>query len=538
MHTNKSPIKIYIDFDKPYYFPGEKFYASILLDVIETSECDKMQIIVKGKEIVKAVQKTYIDSFNDYSDTETNSNESSEDDERQYKRKKSRKKEESSSSEDTENDKASIARNLDETHKIFKYKKIVIISSENYIMQGKYNFPLEIEIPENIPGSFLFYEHNTYIEIVYSLKVKLNKINIKESIPIVIRQKEKIFNYPRTNNYTKILNGCCFETYESSIKLSTVEKYMINTREIKLNVVVNNKKNTLQASPISLEMYQKITIFPKNKNKKLKITRIVGKYKGKKYIPPRENYNKDISFLMDKSEYASEHLSKTKSIKHFRHKDVIPFLNQSIKSDFINCEYEVYVEVQFPNWSAEELGVFLPIIIYPTDKGILSKTISEISKEFINGIIKKKIFLDSKSNEESPDFESKKIKNRLYEETESEENDTKIGRKKSLLKVKSFGMKPKNENNIINKDRDDEEEEENENDVNNANNNLNSYQNYINNNQNHVINEDGSFGKYNKRKKNIVYIDTNSNNFKKDFNQDYLDDALDDEFLDKETNNK
>ena len=538
MHNNKSSIKIYIDFDKPYYYPGEKFYASILLDVIDTSECDKMQIIAKGKEIVKAVQKTYIDSFNDYIDTETNSNESSEDEERKYKRKKSRKKEDSSSSEDTENDKNSIARNLNETHKIFKYKKIVIISNENYIMQGKYNFPLEIDIPENIPGSFLFYEHNTYIEIVYSLKVKLNKINIKESIPILIRQKEKIFNYPKTNNYSKVLNGCCFETYETSIKLSTLEKYMVNTREIKLNVVVNNKKNNLQASPISLEMYQKISIFPKNKNKRLKITRIVGKYKGKKYIPPRENYNKDISFLMDKSEYASDHLSKTKSIKHFRHKDVIPFLNQSIKSDFVNCEYETYVEVQFPNWSAEELGVFLPIIIYPTDKGILSKTVSEISKEFINGIIKKKIFLDYKSNEDSPDFGSKKIKNRLYEDNESEENETKIGRTKSLLKVKSFGMKPKNENNIINKDKEDDDEEENEDDSNNINNNLNSYQNNINDNQNHVINEDGSFGKYDKRKKNHIYIDTNSNNFKKDFNQDYLDDALDDEYLDKETNNK
>ena len=79
MHNNKPSIKIYIDFDKPYYYPGEKFYASILLDVIDTSECDKMQIIAKGKEIVKAVQKTYIDSFNDYVDTETNSNESSED---------------------------------------------------------------------------------------------------------------------------------------------------------------------------------------------------------------------------------------------------------------------------------------------------------------------------------------------------------------------------------------------------------------------------------------------------------------------------
>ena len=300
---------------------------------------------------------------------------------------------------------------------------------------------------------------------------------------------------------------------------------MVNTREIKLNVVVNNKKNTLQASPISLELYQKITIFPKNKDKKLKITRIVGKYKGKKYIPPRQNYNKDISFLMDKSEYASEHLSKTKSIKHFRHKDIIPFLNQSIKSDFINCEYEAYVEVQFPNWTVEELGVFLPILIYPTDKGILSKSVAEISKEFINGIIKKKVFLDYKSKDDDPDFESKKIKNRLYEDTESDKDNIKIGRTKSLLKAKSFGKKNQNYNNNTYKEEINEEEEKNENDNN---------ENIIENNQNHYGNEVGSFGNHDKRKKNQIYIDTNSNNFKKDFNQDYLDDDLDDQYLDKE----
>ena len=48
------------------------------------------------------------------------------------------------------------------------------------------------------------------------------------------------------------------------------------------------------------------------------------------------------------------------------------------------------------------------------------------------------------------------------------------------------------------------------------------------------MNEDGSFG-YKKKKKNNVYIDTNSNNIKKDFSQTYLDDELDDEFLDKES---
>ena len=525
MNNNDSSIKIYIDIAKPYYFPGENFCASILLDVIDNTECDKMQIIAKGKEIVKAVQKEYIDSLNNYSESEAYSDETSEDETRQYKRKKSRKKEETSSSEGSQNDTSSIARKLNETHTIFKYKKIVIISSENYIMKGKYNFPFEVELPENIPGSFLFYEHNTYVEIIYSIKVKLNKINIKESIPIVIRQKEKIFNYPKTSNFTKVLNGCCFETYESSIKISTLEKYMVNTREIKLNVVVDNKKNTLQASPISLELYQKITIFPKIKNKKLKITRVMGKYKGKKYIPPKQNYNKDVTFLMDKSEYASEHLSKTKSIKHFRHKDVIPFLNQSIKSDFIICEYEAYVEVQFSNWSIEELGVFLPILIYPTDKGILSKSLAEISKEFINGIIKKKVFLNYKSKDDDPDFESKKIKNRLYEDTESNKDNIEIGRTKSLLKAKSFRKKEKNYNNSAYKEEINEEEEKknNENNV-----------NIIENNQKYYVNEVSSFGNHDKKKKNQIYIYINSNNFKKDFNQDYLDDDLDDQYLDKE----
>ena len=39
-------------------------------------------------------------------------------------------------------------------------------------------------------------------------------------------------------------------------------------------------------------------------------------------------------------------------------------------------------------------------------------------------------------------------------------------------------------------------------------------------------------------KKNIVFIDTNSNNIKKEFSQAYLNDPLDDEFLDKESSSQ
>ena len=533
---NDSTVKIYINPSKPYYYPGENFAASILLDVLDTTNCDKMQIITKGKVIVKAIQKTSVDTY-----FESISNES--DDDNQIKNRKSKRDEDSSS--ESQKDTTSIAKEIDEINKIFKYKKIIDISDNNYIVQGKYSFPFEVELPENIPSSFLFMEKNTYIEIIYTAKVKLNKINIKEAIPIVIRQKEKEFNYPRSNDYSKSIMGCCFDNNEVHIKLSSINKYSLSNNEIKLNVVLNNSKCDIQGSPLKIELYQKITLFPKNKNKKIKITKIVGTYEGKKNIKPRDKLNKDILLLMDKADYTANHLKKTKSIKYFRHKDFIPFLNQSIKSNYVNCEYEAYAEVQFPNWTVEEIGVFLSIVIYPPEKGILSKTVASISKEFINSKINKKVYLTNKSKEDGKEFQSKNNKsnnyyktNRYYENSESEE-EKKDRKRFSLMKVKSFGFKEKNssESNDNNEKNDEENinDDENNND-NNIDNNLNikDNENQYENDGNIDFKDKGSFGNY-KEKKNVVYIDTNSNNIKKEFNQDYLNDALDDDFLDKES---
>lgn len=535
--NNDSSIRVYINSSKPYYYPGEELGASVLLDVLETTNCNKMQIIAKGKQIVQAIQKTSIDSYMDSS--ETDSNESDEDN--HYKNKS--KRNEDSSSEENERDNTSIARNLDESKKIFKYKKIVVISSKNSISQGKYTFPFEVQLPENIPGSFLFLENNTYVEIIYSIKVKLNKINITEVIPIVIRQKENIFNYPRSNEYSKIITGCCFDNNKSIIKLSTIEKYILSNKEVRLNLVLDNKNCGIEGSPVTIELYQRLIIFPKNKSKKLKITKLVGEYKGKKNLRARDISNKDISFLVNEPEYASSHLKKTKSIKYFRHRDIIPFLNQSIKSDFVSCEYEAYAEIQFPNWSIEELGVFLPVLIYPPEKGVLSKTVAQISNEFINSILNKKVFLSNKTREDDPEFLGSRNndnnyykKNKYYEISDSEEDNNKRSRRKSLTKAKGFGIRNKGDNSNGSDDNDNENDNNDYNDNNDDNLNINEYQskNEQEDKNNNVMNEDGSFG-YKKGKKNNVYIDTNSNNIKKDFSQAYLDDELDDEFLDKES---
>ena len=540
---DNSTIKMYINVSKAYYHPGEKFQATILLDVLDTTNCNKMEIVAKGKGIVKAIQKTYIDS---YADSELEEDYSSESDDNSRNKKGKFYDRDDTSSGEKRNDETSIARELNESFKIFNCKKSFTISSNDYLVKGKYSIPFEVELPENIPGSFFYMDNNTYVEVIYTVKVKLNKIKIKEAIPIIIRQKKETFKYVSENQYTKKIMGCCFDNNESTITLGLKQKYMLSNETIKLNVLLNNSNCDIKATPVIIELYQKLTIFPKSKNKRLKITKIVGKYRGKRSLHPRENLNLNISFDKDIEDYDYKKLGKTKAIKYFRHKDIIPLLNQSVISDFVICEYEAYGEIQFPNWTVEELGVFLPIIIYPPEKGIISKTVSQKSLEFSNSIVQKKVFLSDQTKDNDPEFRHKNKRknyknNTYYDNSDSEEENKKFGKRVSLVKVKSFGFKNQNnkEDDIeSNEKKINDDPKDNVND--NINNNIYINNKYVNNKNgnnlneenNNIMNENGSFGTYEKQKKNMVYVDTNSNNIKKEFSQTYLNDALDDEFLD------
>ena len=53
--SNDSRIKLYIDIEKPYYYPGEIVSVSILIHVKEKINCNKMIIIAKGKQFINAL---------------------------------------------------------------------------------------------------------------------------------------------------------------------------------------------------------------------------------------------------------------------------------------------------------------------------------------------------------------------------------------------------------------------------------------------------------------------------------------------------
>ena len=523
-----SKINIYIHSPKPFYYPGEQILASVYLDVLENINSDKMTIITKGKQIVKA--KKYFIPIN--KEEEENEYEDSEEDEIESNNiSNNLNKNEISKKEDNLTKEPFSNKEINESKIIFKYKTSIQLSNNNSLSKGKYIYPFEIDIPENIPGTFLYLDNNLYIEIIYSIKIKLNNIDIKEKIPLIIRQKEKIFNYPKENEYTKSLGGCCWEKGESTIKINCVDKYFLGGNNIKLNIVVNNEKSGMKGAPINVEIYQKIILFPKDKSKKIKRTKVIGNHKGKKQINQRDNFNEDISFLLNENKYLIENISKTKTIKYFQNNNnILPLLAQSIKSDLLICEYEIYAESQFAGFSLDELGVFLKIIIFPPEKGILLKKFEDINKVFSNALLNKKIFLNSDTIYEQSLLENEK--NQKNDDKENKKRNKKMekSKKNKLLKIKNSGIKDDDkENQNINETYSFNNDDINENfNINNFKNNLNYYSK-----SETKLDKDEVFNITTKNK-----LNTNiSNNIKKSLNKNYLNDELDNEFLENKSNN-
>ena len=517
-------VKIYIDSPKPFYYPGEQLLASIFIDVLETVNCNKMTITTKGKEIIKATINYLPLDIEEY--------EESEEEDQSYSNDVSRTMNKNEIYNTTEKQKS--LNEIAESKTIFKYKKTIQLSNNNELTKGKYIYPLEIDIPKNIPGSFLYLDINTYAEIIYSIKIKLDNIDIKEVIPLIIRQKEKLFHYPKENEYSKNIGGCCWEKGETSIKLNVGEKYFLGGNKVNLNVILNNEKSGMQGTPINVEIYQKLILFPKENKKKIKRTKLVGKFKGKKKVIQREIFNEDVSFSLNENKYIMDNLSKTKSNKYFKNNTIIPLLTQSIKSNLIICEYELYAESQFVGWSINELGVFLKVLMYPPEKGILMNNSEELNKEFSNGLMNKKIFL----NNEEGNNENDELKNNEMDEINVEDEKKNIKKNKKPKKHKfDFTFKKSDykyedkENKDMNQTYDINNDDINQNfNINNFKNNLN----YLSQSEKNKINNDEIFKVSKKKKYNNKII----NSIKKNFSHNNLkDDAIDNEFLENPGSN-
>ena len=507
--NKSSKIKVYINAAKPYHYPGEKYSATILIDAQEQVNCNKMTIIAKGKQIIDASQTNKFAGEEKQVVYESSSSSDSDDEDIQRIKR--------SNQED-----GPIVE-IKEKKYIFKVKQDINISQGKTLKAGKHSFPFDLELPDDIPGSFLFLEKKIYVEIIYSIKVKIDSLNIKTIAPIIIRQRQEFLNYQKSNEFERKIHGCCCIAGQTGITLTALEDYTKAGDPVKLQVSINNDTNTT-TTPILVEIYRKLLIKSSN-NKKIRSTKIVGAYQGKKIINARESFHKKLHVAIEGSDYVRDRLKETRAAKVFKHKEIIPFLFQSIKSNTISCEFEVYAETQYANLTNDDLGVFLTVLIYPIEDGILSKSVMNLSKSFVDG----------NSYKETIKFENKLVKKKKKNqddnsnnENEEEEDEENINNFKNE-ELNSIMNTNNNKNNINNVNNINNEEKETINDMdsNTNDNNVNKIKDSKNLNS-----ADVSFGTSSKEKN--YFANELSSNIKKNFNKEFLKDELDEELSDDE----
>jgi len=537
MNNNNSKVKIYFDSPKSYFNPGETFSASIKLDVLEQVNSNKILIIAKGKKIIKATQNRLLLIADDYSDEDNldfEEGESESDFDSTFR--------DNSDEIYSTNSKDQLTKrkgiiDIDESKEIFKYKRVVHITENDFLSKGVYAFPIVFELPDDLPGSFLFLESNAYVEVIYTIKVKLNNIDVKQSFPFIVRQEEKIFNYPKSSDYEKNIKGCCCEVISTKIKINLKDKYILDENEIKINVILDNSKCKLAGSPIIIEIYQELMLYPLDRSNKIKITKIVGKFIDENPIEAKKDYNLDITIPLEMSLYTQEKMPQTKAYKYFKNKNVIPLLGQSLKSETILSKYEIYVESKFSNVSIDDLGVFASAIIYPPEKGIFPRY--EENKN-VTEITNKTVYLNKKNLAMDEDSDFEKDKNKVGENAnvnvnkDKDKNDDKV--KINKAKTSFINSNEESSSLSIKKENDsNKEKNNNSNSISNSNENENSIN--IKDDENKKNNNDKvkhklSFESLNNDKNNYSITDYGtSSNIRKNLDHSFLDDALDNVIL-------
>jgi hypothetical protein len=220
---------------------------------------------------------------------------------------------------------------------------------------------------------------------------------------------------------------------------------------------LNNSKCKLSGSPLLVEIYQDLVLTPFIFDNKISNNKIVGKYIDRNTIEPKKDYDLNLTIPLETSYYKLENLSKTKSYKYYKDKKFLSLLEQSINSEHLSCRYEIYAESKYENVSFDVLGVFLPVLIYPPEKGVLLKVDEKIIQSFENSLINKKIYLNDKSNDCDPDFEKnkkitpedKELKSSINESNSKSEVNDKSENSKSIVSVESKNARKTNHSKSI-----------------------------------------------------------------------------------------
>ncbi len=358
--TTKKSIEVKIEFDKGVYLPGDSITGKIHANVIEACMVESIAFSVNAKESVllhvmerekyqvevKRIKKRYLDN--------------------PFGKRRRYNLEDEYIFENVTEDRFRTVRVAKEDSRILMDSEFDIYKPHSGIIEmGQYSIPFEFRIPEDLPGSFEYYDANEELSIKYILTVKgvgyrecdgnyqenleddtnNNTTEILAKSIFLVKQPEELFNYPQTITCTEpISSWCFFNQGTSTLKLSLQEKSYQYGNCIKVLTELDNTNCSKDASCINIELYQIINIKTKHGYKNFK--RLIDKnYVKSNFARNRKSSNMLELEISDIYNPTRKNKDKCKHLYSYNNESILEKLQSSVKSDMIKCRYFLKLSV-------------------------------------------------------------------------------------------------------------------------------------------------------------------------------------------------
>lgn len=237
---------IVIEFDKPFYYPGNTVSGNIYIDLKEDYHVRGLDFTFETIEYTNFLDYDWVYDY----------------DSGYYRIMDGHDR----SSHPRHRTKNKIQVLREGKRILYTYSAEIAKFKNNRIIKGNYIIPFTFIIPLNLPGSFEYYDESSAGYIKYIITTHLrsdleSQYDIVNSNILMVRQNPGFFNYPHHISDTKILTGFCFLDKGRATLNASCTKFSYSPNE-KIQVVceIDNTQSLLNAKSIQLELFQNISL--------------------------------------------------------------------------------------------------------------------------------------------------------------------------------------------------------------------------------------------------------------------------------------
>jgi len=237
-HVNGS---IYVNFDKPFYYPGDIVTGTIFLNILNPLETRGLELTLKIQEKIK------------FKDTE-------------YRTEIRREINPRTGIEESRNVQVPIEVERKDKSTLFQNSCVIATMMNNLFGFGQYAYPFSFTLPNFLPGSFEYYSNDISANIRYLVKARALRWNeheqeLETKSILVVRHSQQGFSYPsQVTNEAKLTTMCFFNKGTSRLTVSFPKNTYSMDEQLSVLCALDNRNSKLHCKNLKFQLIQTLIL--------------------------------------------------------------------------------------------------------------------------------------------------------------------------------------------------------------------------------------------------------------------------------------